>query len=72
MGEKTIYTYTYTVVWNALKLEGKKLRLKNTLLLPSEYIGVVSAEGNAFKKCQQIILPLIIINTIIFRGQNLS
>ena len=29
-------------------------------------------EGNAFKKCQQIILPLIIINAIIFRGQNLS
>ena len=27
-------------------------------------------EGNAFKKCQQIILPLIIINAIIFRGQN--
>ena len=61
-----------TVVLNALKLEGKKLCLKNILLLPSEYIGVVSAEGNAFKKCQQIILPLIIINTIIFRGQNLS
>jgi hypothetical protein len=30
----------------------------------------VSAEGNAFRKCQQIILPLIIINAIIFRGQN--
>ena len=28
----------------------------------------ISAEGNAFRKCQQIILPLIII----FRGQNLS
>ena len=27
-------------------------------------------EGNAFKKCQQIILPLIIINAIIFKGQN--
>ena len=24
----------------------------------------------AFRKCQQIILPLIIINAIIFRGQN--
>ena len=32
----------------------------------------LSAEGNAFRKCQQIILPLIIINAIIFRGQNLS
>ena len=52
----------YTVVWNALKLEGKKLRLKNILLLPSEYNGVVSAEGNAFRKCQQIILPLITIH----------
>ena len=30
----------------------------------------VFAEGNAFRKCQQIILPLIIINAIIFRGQN--
>ena len=30
----------------------------------------LSAEGNAFRKCQQIILPLIIINAIIFRGQN--
>ena len=29
----------------------------------------VFAEGNAFRKCQQIILPLIIINAIIFRGQ---
>ena len=28
----------------------------------------LSAEGNAFRKCQQIILPLIIINAIIFRG----
>ena len=28
------------------------------------------AEGNAFRKCQQIILPLIIINAIIFKGQN--
>ena len=63
---------TCTVVWNALKLEGKKLRLKNILLLPSKYNGVVSAEGNAFRKCQQIILPLITINAIIFRGQNLS
>ena len=63
---------SYTVVWNALKLEGKKLRLKNILLLPSKYNGVVSAEGNAFRKCQQIILPLITINAIIFRGQNLS
>ena len=32
----------------------------------------LSAEGNAFRKCQQIILPLIVINAIIFRGQNLS
>ena len=30
----------------------------------------VFAEGNAFRKCQQIMLPLIIINAIIFRGQN--
>ena len=30
----------------------------------------LSAEGNAFRKCQQIILPLIIINAIIFKGQN--
>ena len=30
----------------------------------------VFAEGNAFRKCQQIILPLIIINAIIFKGQN--
>ena len=30
----------------------------------------VFAEGNAFRKCQQIILPLIIINATIFRGQN--
>ena len=30
----------------------------------------VSAEGNAFRKCQQIILPLINISAIIFRGQN--
>ena len=30
----------------------------------------VFAEGNSFRKCQQIILPLIIINAIIFRGQN--
>ena len=28
------------------------------------------AEGNAFRKSQQIILPLIIINATIFRGQN--
>ena len=32
----------------------------------------LSAEGNAFRKCQQIILPLIIINAIIFGGHNLS
>ena len=30
----------------------------------------LSAEGNTFRKCQQIILPLIIINAIIFRGKN--
>ena len=30
----------------------------------------LSAEGNAFRKCQQILLPLIIINAIIFKGQN--
>ena len=30
----------------------------------------VFADGNDFRKCQQIILPLIIINAIIFRGQN--
>ena len=30
----------------------------------------LSAEGNAFRKCQQIILPFIIINAIIFKGQN--
>ena len=30
----------------------------------------LSAEGNAFRKCQQMILPLIIINVIIFKGQN--
>ena len=27
-------------------------------------------EGNAFKNCQQIILLSIILNAIIFRGQN--
>ena len=30
----------------------------------------LSAEGNAFRKRQHIILPLIIINAIIFKGQN--
>ena len=50
------------VVWNAHKLSGKKLRLKHILLLPSEYNGVVSAEGNAFR----------LINAIVFRGQNQS
>ena len=30
----------------------------------------LSAEGNAFRKCQQIIAPLIIKNAIIFKGQN--
>jgi hypothetical protein len=30
----------------------------------------LSAEGNAFRKCQQIILPLITTNAIIFKGQN--
>ena len=52
MGEKTIYTYTYTVVWNALKLEGKKLRLKNILLLPSKYNG----------KYLQKVMPLENVN----------
>ena len=39
--------------------KGKKLRLKNPMLFPSEYDG----------KYLQMVLPLIIINAIVFRGQ---
>ena len=50
-------------------LKGKNFEKKYTVIsLRIQW--KLSAEGNAFRKCQQIILPLITINAIIFKGQN--
>ena len=53
------------------RFKGKTLSQKSTVIaLRKQW--KVSAEGNAFRlrKCQLMILPLIIINAIIFREQN--